>query len=326
MTKPEKKALVPALRFPEFQNMEEWEEKTLDDVAVFFKGKGISKSDIDLQGDVPCIRYGELYTIYGEIINTVHSKTKLPTSELFLSQKNDVLIPSSGETKIDIAKASCILFDGVALGSDLNVLRSNEDGVFLSYMLNGVCKRDIAKKAQGDAVVHLYSSQLKLLDILVPKEQEQQKIADCLSSLDDLITSQTQKLAALKAHKKGLMQQLFPAEGETVPKLRFPEFRDGGEWERKKLRDISPSIFDGTHQTPKYTEKGVPFYSVENIVSRNKNKFISKEDYDLATKINKPEKEDILITRIGSIGFSAVVTWDFEFSIYVTLAVVKKSQ
>ena len=239
MSKPEKKPLVPALRFPEFREAGEWNQKTLDDVAVFFKGKGISKSDIDSQGEMLCIRYGELYTIYGEVITTVFSRTKLPASELFLSQKYDVLIPSSGETKIDIAKASCILFNDIALGGDLNVLRPNENGIFLSYMLNGVCKREIAKKAQGDTVVHLYSSQLKLLNILVPKEQEQQKIADCLSSLDDLITAQTQKLAALKAHKKGLMQQLFPAEGETVPKLRFPEFRDGGKWEEKTLEQVA---------------------------------------------------------------------------------------
>jgi len=110
-----------------------------------------------------------------------------------------------------------------------------------------------------------------------------------------------------------------------VPRLRFPEFKESGKWEQKTLKNISSSIFDGTHQTPKYTEKGVPFYSVENIVSGNKNKFISREDYLIATIKNKPEKGDVIITRIGNIGFSAIVNWDFDFSIYVTLAVVKKS-
>lgn len=112
---------------------------------------------------------------------------------------------------------------------------------------------------------------------------------------------------------------------ELVPRLRFPEFVNSGEWEEKVLKDISPSIFDGTHQTPKYVKKGIPFYSVENIVSKNKNKYISVEDYKLATVNNKPEKDDILITRIGNIGYSAIVSWDFDFSIYVTLAVIKKS-
>jgi len=110
-----------------------------------------------------------------------------------------------------------------------------------------------------------------------------------------------------------------------VPKLRFPEFRDAGEWKEEPLNKITTSIFDGTHQTPKYTEKGIPFFSVENIISGKANKFISREDYLTATNKNKPEKGDVLITRIGNIGFSAIVDWDYEFSIYVTLAVVKKS-
>ncbi|KPA19717.1 type I restriction modification DNA specificity domain protein [Candidatus Magnetomorum sp. HK-1] len=206
---------VPEWRFPEFRGKGEWEVKPLDDIAFFYKGKGISKSDIDPQGETPCIRYGELYTIYDEVIGEVFSKTKLPSSELFLCKSNDVLIPSSGETKIDIAKASCVLLNDVALGGDLNVLRSNTNGIFLSYLLNGAYKREIAKKAQGDTIVHLYASQLKLLNIMIPMEAEQQKIAYCLTSLDELITAQSQKIEALKAHKKGLMQGLFPPADEV---------------------------------------------------------------------------------------------------------------
>ncbi len=111
---------------------------------------------------------------------------------------------------------------------------------------------------------------------------------------------------------------------KLVPKLRFKGF--SGEWEEKHLKDVTSAIFDGTHQTPKYTDAGVPFFSVENLISRKKNKFISIEDYKEATKKNKPEKGDILITRIGNIGFSTIITWDYDFSIYVTLAVIKKSE
>ncbi|MEX0943648.1 MAG: restriction endonuclease subunit S [Pseudomonadales bacterium] len=110
-----------------------------------------------------------------------------------------------------------------------------------------------------------------------------------------------------------------------TPIMRFPEFRDSPEWVEKSLSEITSVIFDGTHQTPTYTEAGIPFYSVENLISGNANKFISREDYDLATRNNKPEKGDILLTRIGKIGFSQVVTWEHEFSVYVTLAVIKGS-
>ena len=114
-------------------------------------------------------------------------------------------------------------------------------------------------------------------------------------------------------------------ELKHIPNLRFPEFRDSGEWELKTLNKITSSIFDGTHQTPQYVEKGVPFFSVENLVSNAKNRFISQEDYNIATAKNKPEKGDVLLTRIGNIGFSSIVSWDYDFSIYVTLACIKSS-
>lgn len=198
----------PRLRFPEYEG--EWEEKALGEVATLHKGKGISKADISLNGRTPCIRYGELYTVYGEVINNVQSRTDIPAADLFLSQSNDVIIPASGETKLDIAKAACVIHDDVALGGDLNVIRTNHHGIFLSYYLNAPKRYDIAKVAQGDTVAHLYPSQLKKLVIALPPESEQQRIALCLSSLDELITHESNKLETYKTHKKGLMQGLFP--------------------------------------------------------------------------------------------------------------------
>lgn len=213
---------IPRLRFPEFEGERPWEVQKLEDFAELYKGKGISKTDIDVNGQIPCIRYGELYTIYGEIINTVVSKTNLPPSSLFLSKRNDIIIPSSGETKIDIATASCVLDDNIALGSDLNIIRTTHNGVFLSYYLNGQKKEEIAKIAQGDTVVHLYSSQLKLLLLGIPSAEEQQKIADCLAALDEQINQQAQKIEALQQHKKGLMQQLFPTTHEPKEPYEQP--------------------------------------------------------------------------------------------------------
>ena len=205
---------VPRWRFPEFKNDGEWVEKKLGEVANFLKGKGISKSDIVENGVLPCIRYGELYTYYHETIDAIKSYTNLSADELVLSEANDVIIPASGETQIDIATASCVLRSGIALGGDLNIIRSDIDGVFLSYYLNNAKKYEIAQLAQGISVVHLYPSQLQTLTISIPKKQEQQKIASCLSSLDAIITTQTEKIEQLKLHKKGLMQGLFPKMSE----------------------------------------------------------------------------------------------------------------
>jgi len=231
----EKSALVPRLRFPQFS--EAWRADRVGKIAEIFKGKGISKSDISNDGIHPCIRYGELYTVYGELVTKVLSRTSLPATELFFGEPNDVIIPSSGETKEDIATAACVVPGGIAFGSDLNVLRTRENGSFLSYYLNGPLRKDVARVAQGDSVVHLYPYQIEKLSIAVPVGDEQQKIADCLSSLDELITAELKKLDTLKTHKKGLMQQLFPRKGETVPRLRFPEFREAREWIAKSLKN-----------------------------------------------------------------------------------------
>ncbi len=208
---PQEGETVPKLRFPEFEEDGEWVEDTLDNLATFSKGKGISKSDIVENGKIPCIRYGELYTQYNETIREVVSYTNLDPNNLVLSDTNDVIIPASGETQIDIATASCVLNAGVALGGDLNIIKTEINGVFLAYYLNSAKKRDIAQIAQGISVVHLYSSQLKTLNINIPSPQEQQKIASCLSVVDELITAQKEKIEQLQQHKKGLMQGLFPS-------------------------------------------------------------------------------------------------------------------
>lgn len=230
--------LTPKRRFPEFRKEPGWERFKLGDVAMLLKGKGISKAEIDPNGKRLCVRYGELYTRYGEVIDTVHSRTSANDADLFLSKANDVIIPASGETKMDIATASCVLHAGIALGSDLNVIRTSQDGVFLSYYINGKLRSEIAKVAQGDTVVHLYPSQLVETSLAIPALAEQRKIADCLSSLDDLIAAEGRKWESLRAYKKGLMQQLFPRDGESVPRMRFPEFRGKGEWEEKTIGGI----------------------------------------------------------------------------------------
>ena len=122
----------------------EWEETTLEKIGTFLKGKGISKADIVCDGQIPCVRYGELYTHYGEVISKVISATNIDVNNLVLSKANDILIPASGETQIDIATASCILDDGIALSGDLNIFRTKENGIFLSYLIRSKLKMKIA--------------------------------------------------------------------------------------------------------------------------------------------------------------------------------------
>jgi type I restriction enzyme S subunit len=223
---------IPKLRFPEFK--EEWERKKLGDVAIFSKGKGISKADIIEDGTTECIRYGELYTHYGETIREIKSRTNIDLKDLVLSEVNDVIIPASGETQIDIATASCVLKKGVALGGDLNIIKTKNDGVFLSYYLNYRKKYEIANLAQGISVVHLYSSQLATLNLNLPALPEQARIASFFTVLDKKIAELKQKKSLLEQYKKGVMQKLFSQE------LRFKD-ENGKEfprWEVKQVKDL----------------------------------------------------------------------------------------
>lgn len=152
---------------------------------------------------------GPPLTSYGEVISKVISATNLPIENLILSKKNDVLIPASGETQIDIAIASCVLHDNVALSGDLNIFRTKESGVFLSYLICSYLKMQIAQLVQGNSVVHLYSSQLKGVELNLPCLEEQTKIANFLSTIDRKIAVVAQQIEQAKVWKKGLLQQMF---------------------------------------------------------------------------------------------------------------------
>lgn len=228
--------IVPKLRFSEFKD--EWNEKLLSDFTTFSKGKGLSKSDIVKNGKNPCIRYGELYTTYGSTISEAISYTNLDKNNCVLSKKNQIIIPSSGETQIDIATASCVLSDDIILGSDLNILTTNENGIFLAYYLSSAKKNDIAQLAQGNSVVHLYAKELATLKINYPSKEEQTKIAEFLSAVDDKISQLSRQLELLNQYKKGVMQKIFSQE------IRFKNDNgeDFGEWEEVPLNQIASKV------------------------------------------------------------------------------------
>ncbi|MDU0287175.1 restriction endonuclease subunit S [Staphylococcus pseudintermedius] len=237
---------VPDLRFPEFEG--EWEEKKLGEFVNFGKGKLLGKKDLSEGGKYPCILYGELYTKYGAIINSIQSRTNVNPDKLKKAEKNQVLIPSSGETVEDIATASAIdINEDVYIGGDLNILTpKKDDGKFISLSLNSVNKWNVSRFAQGKTVVHLYNNDLKKLKVKLPIQfEEQQKIGDFFSKLDRQIELEEQKLALLEEQKKGYMQKIFSQE------LRFKDENgnDYPEWTKKSFQFFM--------KKPKKLEKGI---------------------------------------------------------------------
>ena len=206
---------VPNLRFPEFEG--EWQEKRLSDIADLSKGIGISKDQLSADGE-PCILYGELYTKYkSETIKEVISKTNIDNTKLVKSKANDVIIPCSGETAEEIATARCVLKDDILLGGDLNIIRLHGyDGSFMSYQLNGKRKYDIAKVAQGVSVVHLYGEHLKNIKTINPSLNEQKKIANLLSLLDERISTQNKVIDKLQSLIKGIAHRISKQDKSNI--------------------------------------------------------------------------------------------------------------
>lgn len=330
-----KNKLIPELRFPEFQNEGEWIESLLGSEAEI-KGRigyrGYTISDIVEKGKgaitLSPSNFDENGRLKFEKCTYITWEKYEESPEIMLEIGQTVLVKTASVGKTAYVES---LPEKATVNPQIVVLKPKK--IFNRFLSNSVAHQNtqlqINNCVGAGAIPNISQEIISKLKILVPPDKErkeQQKIASCLSSLDEVIAAHSQKLDLLKDHKKGLMQKLFPQEGAKVPKYRFQEFENNGEWLEKTLNEITPLIFDGTHQTPKYTDNGIPFFSVENLISGKKNKFISKEDHLIATNKNKPEKFDILLTRIGNIGFPKVIDWDYEFSIYVTLAVIKKSK
>jgi len=280
--------LVPKLRFPEFLDAGEWEVIKLIDVAdkkikwSFIGGpfgSSLKSSDYVDEGvrvlqlqNIGDAEFKDDYKIFTseKKADELLSNNIYP-NELILSKMGDpvgraCLIPTSYPRYV-------MCSDGIRLVVDEELLSK----YFIYTLINSVQFRSLVKKiATGSTRKRIGLDHLKKLPMLIPKLKEQKKIADCLASIDALIGAHSQKHEALKAHKKGLMQQLFPAKGETVPKLRFPEFLDARAWEKKPLGKVANYENGKAHEqniekTGKYIVVNSKFISTDGEVRKYTN-------------------------------------------------------
>ena len=222
----------PKIRFKGYED--DWEQRKLDNVAEFSKGRGYSKGDL-IELGTPIILYGRLYTNYETSISDVDTYVEAKDGSVY-SRGGEVIVPASGESAEDIARAATVDKSGILLGGDLNVVMPNEDinsGFLAISISNGNPQRELAKRAQGKSVVHIHNEEIRNLRVPFPIKVEQNKIVEYFFNLDHLITLHQRKCEETKSLKKYMLQKMFPENGKCVPKIRFSGFSDA--WEQRKL-------------------------------------------------------------------------------------------
>lgn len=277
--------LIPEFRFPEFKSEGKWRDKILGEVCDITNGKANAQDHIE-EGQYPLFDRSEVIKASNEYI--------FDTEAVIIPGEGMRFIPKYYKGKFNLHQRAYALKDFTV----------NGQFVYQSMLHNSTL---LSQKAVQSTVLSLRLPILQNFPIQVPNvPKEQQKIASCLSSLDEVITAHSQKLELLKDHKKGLMQNLFPQEGKKVPKYRFKEFEKDGEWMEKNLESLTDKIGDGIHTTPKYDSSGEYYFINGNnlidgkIVIDDKTKRVSTFE----SEIHKKEltEKTILLSINGTIG------------------------
>jgi len=289
--------IIPDLRFPEFENEGEWDKPKLSSV-----------SDVIMGSSPSSLSYNENKIGLPLLQGNADIKNRLSTPRIYTTEITkeceigDILLSVRAPVGT-VAKSlhnACI---GRGI-SALSAKKPNSQEYIYQWLFS--YESSWAKISQGGTFDAVNSDDIKNLLVPIPKPKEQQKIASCLSSLDALITAQSEKIEQLKLHKKGLMQNLFPQKGEKVPKYRFKEFENDEEWVEKSLEYLTVKIGDGIHTTPKYDPSGKYYFINGNnliegkIVVDEKTKRVSSEEFEIHKK--HLTKKTIFLSINGTIG------------------------
>ncbi|WP_280550446.1 restriction endonuclease subunit S [Halomonas sp. 11-S5] len=306
--KTEKQALVPRLRFPEFRDAGEWDFRELDDACeVNPSNSTLPKSFVYI--DLESVEAGQLIKKKNISREGAPSRAQriLKNGDVIFQivrpyQKNNLFFEFDNDENYVASTGYAQLR---AFGSEGFLYQVIHTDDFVARVLS---------KCTGSNYPAINSSDLAKVHLAIPVPDEQQKIADFLSSLDALIAAQADKIDALKTHKKGLMQQLFPREGETVPRLRFPGFLEAGEWVDQELENmaIRGSGHTPNKKYPSYYNGGIKWVSLadsdkldKGYLYKTKNE-ISKEGLQNSSAVLHPA-ETVVLSRDAGVGKSAVL-------------------
>ena len=310
------KKKVPELRFKGFTDP--WVQRNLSDLATFSKGKGYSKSDLVSDG-FPAILYGRMYTNYESQIDDISDTFVADATDAVLSQTGDVIVPGSGETPEDIARASNVNVSGIVLGGDINIIRPDTekmDSTFLALTISNVQQQtELIKRAQGKSVVHLHNSDLKKVNVVAPSKDEQSAISSLFTQLDNLIAANQRKLDLLKEQKKGYLQKMFPKNGSKFPQLRFAGFADA--WEQRKLGELGSTFTGLTGKTKEDFGHGdAKFVTYMNVFQNAVASLEQLDSVEIDPKQNEVKKGDVFFTTSSEtpeeVGMSSVWKYNYD--------------
>lgn len=258
--------LIPQLRFPEFLNDGDWDGDSLVNIAKFRRGSfpqpyGLPKWYDDENG-MPFIQVYDVGEDFRLKPKTKGKISMLGAKQSVFIKKGTVIITIQGS----IGRVAITQYDAYI---DRTLLLFEEfyneiDKTFFAYILFLLFEIE-KQKAPGGIIKTITKEVLSDFVVSFPKPIEQKKIASCLSSLDELLAAHNDKLNALKKHKIGLMQNLFPQEGETVPKVRFPEFKNDGEWAVKELKELGDLVNGLTYSPKDVRENGLLVLRSSNV-------------------------------------------------------------
>lgn len=311
--------LMPELRFPEFVNEEEWVETKLGEISENIM-YGMNASAIAYDGQNKYIRITDIDENSRTFLQNELTSPKGQLEEKYIVKIGDILFArtgaSVGKSYLHQNENGKIYFAGFLIRV---TIKDNVPYFVFEQTLTDDYQKWVIKTSMRSGQPGINAEEYKSYPIFLPPSiNEQQKIASCLSSLDDLLTAHTDKLETLKTYKKGLMQNLFPQEGEKVPKLRFKEFEKDGEWEVKELNELGNLINGLTYSPEDVREKGLLVLRSSNI----QNGLIDFNDcVYVRTDIkgaNLSKPNDILVcVRNGSknlIGKNAIIPEEISFA------------
>ncbi len=317
---------IPQLRFPEFKD--KWNEEKMGDIYSFKVTNSFSRDNLNYEeGTVKNIHYGDIHTKFQTLFDITKENVPFINSEISINRisednyckESDLILADASEDLNDVGKSIEVFnLNNEKLLAGLHTILARPnlekfDIGFGGYLFkSNKVRTKIQKEAQGSKVLSISATRLTNISLDFPSKDEQKKIVECFSSIDEKIQSLKKKHSLLEQYKKGVMQKLFSQE----LRLKDDNGNDFPEWEEKKFGDTLEIVIDNRGKTPPVEKSGIPLLEVNSIGSKDINykavsKFVNQDTFD--NWFRKYLKvEDVLFSTVGNTALCSYYDGKFE--------------